>query len=28
VWTTSLTPDGEGGYVFAAAFAQTPAGQI
>jgi hypothetical protein len=28
VWTTSLTPDGEGGYVFAAAFAQAPAGQI
>lgn len=27
VWTTSLTPDGEGGYVFAAAFAQAPAGQ-
>ena len=27
VWTTSLTPDGEGGYVFAAAFAQTPRGQ-
>jgi hypothetical protein len=28
VWTTSLTPDGEGGYVFAAAFAQAPAGRI
>ena len=27
VWTTSLTPDGEGGYIFAAAFAQAPAGQ-
>jgi hypothetical protein len=27
VWTTSLTPDGEGGYVFAAAFAQAPTGQ-
>jgi hypothetical protein len=27
VWTTSLSPDGEGGYVFAAAFAQAPAGQ-
>lgn len=27
VWTTSLTPDGEGGYLFAAAFAQAPAGQ-
>ena len=25
VWTTSLTPDGEGAYVFAAAFAQAPA---
>lgn len=25
VWTTSLTPDGEGGYQFAAAFAQAPA---
>ncbi|MDB5106059.1 MAG: hypothetical protein JWP91_3748 [Fibrobacteres bacterium] len=25
VWTTSLSPDGEGGYVFAAAFAQSPA---
>jgi hypothetical protein len=27
VWSTSLTPDGEGGYVFAAAFAQAPTGQ-
>lgn len=27
VWTTSLSPDGEGGFVFAAAFAQAPAGQ-
>ena len=27
VWTTSITPDGEAGYVFAAAFAQAPAGQ-
>jgi hypothetical protein len=27
VWSTSLTPDGEGGYVFAAAFAQSPTGQ-
>jgi hypothetical protein len=27
VWSTSLTPDGEGGYVFSAAFAQAPAGQ-
>lgn len=27
VWTTSLTPDGESGYVFAAAFAQAPAEQ-
>ena len=27
VWTTSLSPDGEGGYQFAAAFAQSPAGQ-
>lgn len=27
VWTTSLTPDGEGGYVFAAAFAQAPVGK-
>ncbi|GEM_PF-2511984 len=27
VWTTSLTPDGEGGYVFAAAFAPAPANQ-
>ncbi|HKP98570.1 MAG TPA: hypothetical protein VJ385_22760 [Fibrobacteria bacterium] len=25
VWSTSLTPDGEGGYVFAAAFAPAPA---
>jgi hypothetical protein len=27
VWSTSLTPDGEGGYVFAAAFAPAPARQ-
>jgi hypothetical protein len=27
VWSTSLTPDGEGGYIFSAAFAQAPAGQ-
>lgn len=27
VWTTSLTPDGEGGFVFAAVFAQAPARQ-
>jgi len=27
VWSPSLTPDGEGGYVFSAAFAQAPAGQ-
>ena len=27
VWTTSLTPDGEGGYIFGAAFAQAPAQQ-
>lgn len=26
VWSTNLTPDGEGGYVFAAAFAPSPAG--
>jgi hypothetical protein len=24
VWNTTLTPDGEGGYVFAAAYAQSP----
>ncbi|MDQ3001934.1 MAG: hypothetical protein M3Y08_11830 [Fibrobacterota bacterium] len=24
VWTTSLTPDGEGGYIMAAVFAQAP----
>ena len=28
VWTTSLTPDGEGGFHFAAAFAQAPADRI
>lgn len=27
VWTTSLSPDGEGGFLFAAAFAQAPTGQ-
>jgi hypothetical protein len=27
VWTTSLTPDGEGGFIFAAAFAPAPAQQ-
>jgi hypothetical protein len=27
VWSTSLTPDGEGGYIFAAAFAPAPARQ-
>ena len=27
VWSTSLTPDGEGGYIYAAAFAPAPAGQ-
>lgn len=27
VWSTSLTPDGEGGYVYAAAYAPTPVGQ-
>lgn len=27
VWSTSLSPDGEGGYVFAAAYAQAPDGK-
>jgi hypothetical protein len=27
VWSTSLTPDGEGGYVYAAAYAPAPVGQ-
>jgi hypothetical protein len=27
VWTTNVTPDGEGGFVFAAAFMQTTASQ-
>jgi hypothetical protein len=28
VWTTSLSPDGEGGYIFSAAYAQAPAGGL